>query len=160
MENMKTKYLCLSIDSNYNSDLYVDVVENVNDAVKTLLHREINEGDGLSVAISKDGCKTRITLSDGNIDDEYFVVAEMIPMPTNRYAVAWWHAYDGVGFDLKGSSDDIGEAAAALDFYVRNYIEDKYIPGDYEDGDTSITADLGHEWEMLQVIDLSKEVAL
>lgn len=153
------RFLLLSLDSEHYTDLSSDVVTSLDEAVGVLKEREKAAGhDNLTVTTSKDGVKARITLRDNDPTDEYFVVAEMMPMPEKRYAVAWWHAYDGVSFDLKGASDEITEAADQLDFYVRNYIDEKYLPDYYESGDTTITCDTDNEWEMLEVIDL-KEVA-
>ncbi len=151
------KFLMLSIDSESYTTLYKDIVDSVDEAVKTLLKRE-SEHEKLTVVTTEEEGKIRVTLSDGNVYDEYFVVAEIVPLPTKNYCVAWWHAYDGVSFDLKGASDDITEAADQLAFYVKNYVEDKYVPSDYKEGDTSVTCDTGNEWEMLEVLDL-REVA-
>ena len=156
-ERNMNKLLVVSIDSNHPSDLCVDVVENLDEAVMTLLHRESNEGDGLTVTTSEDSGKIRITLSNGDPDDEYFVVAEAIEVPKN-YTVVWWHAYDGVGFDFKGSSDDINEAQAALDFYVETYYDKKVLEG-YTKGDRFVKAVFNNEDEYLYLIDLSKEGA-
>ncbi len=164
MNNEKEKLLCLSIDSEHYTDLCVDLVKDVDDAVKTLLERESNCGDGLSVAVSKDGCKTRITLSDGNPYDEYFVVAEVFTVPADmKYCVAWWHGYDGVGFDLKGTAKTKLDAVDMLHFYVTNYWED-YDLDDYCEGDCHQIVDTGNEWEGIELIDLdpseeAKEVA-
>ena len=151
---MENKLLVLSLDSNSYTTLYVDIAGSVDEAVKTLISREGDEGLHLSVAISKDGCKTRITLSDGNPDDEYFVVAEVMPMP-KRYFVAWWHAYDGVGFDLKGSSDNEDEAIGMLAHYVESYW-DEFDLDDYKKGDSSYVVDTGNEWEGIEVFDLKE----
>lgn len=144
----------MSIDSESYSTIYLDVVESVDEAVKTLLSREANNGDGLTVSISKDDCKTRITLSD-NQPDEYFTVAEVMPMPAKRYFVGWWHAYDGVGFDLKGSANTREEAMEMLDRYVNDYYLEEYKMAHifYEKGDSSFTIDTGNEWESIEVFD-------
>ncbi len=156
---MMENKLMLSMDSESYTTLYADLVESVKDAVITLMRREANDGDGLTVTVSEDGCKTRITLSDGNLD-EYFVVAEVMPMPKD-FAVAWWHAYDGVGFDLKGSADTEDEAKEMLHTYVENYWKGDYDLEDYKKGDGTLVVDTGNEWEGISVIPvkLLKEVA-
>ena len=151
------KLLCLSLDSNSYTTLYLDVVKDVDDAVKTLLSREANDGDGLTVCVSKDGCKTRITLSDGNPDDEYFVVAEVMPLP-KEYFVAWWHGYDGVGFDLKGSSNNRQEAIEMLHHYVKNYWKGEFDLEDYKKGDSFCCVDTGNEWEGIEVYSLTEVI--
>ena len=147
----------LSLDSTSYTTVYYDVVDSVDDAVKTLVSREANDGEGLTQAVSKDGCKTRITLSDGQ-PDEYFVVAEVMPLPKTNF-VAWWHAYDGVGFDLKGSSENKEEAIEMLTTYVNNYWKGEYNLGDYEEGDSSLVVDTGNEWEGIEVISLNDVTA-
>ena len=152
-----SKLLCLSLDSNSYTTLYLDVVEDVKDAVKTLLSREANDGDGLTVCVSEDGCKTRITFSDNDPKDEYFVVAEVMPLPKENF-VAWWHAYDGVGFDLKGSSDNREEAIEMLHHYVDSYWKDEYDLGDYKEGDLFCGVDTGNEWEGIEVYSLTEVI--
>ena len=150
----KEKFLCLSLDSNSYSTLYVDVVESADDAVMKLLSREANDGDGLTTTVSIDGCNTRITFSD-NKPNQYFVEAELMPMPKTNF-VAYWHAYDGVGFDLKGSSENREEAIDMLHAYVENYWKGEFDLGDYEEGDSSCTIDTGNEWECLEVFNLNE----
>lgn len=154
--NMENKLLVLSLDSNSYTTLYVDIVESVDEAVKTLLSREANDGEGLSICVSKDGCKTRITFTDGDPKDEYFVVAEAMPMPANRYFVAWWHAYDGVGFDLKGSAESEDDATDMLDSYVENYWKSDFDLDGYTKGQKSLIVDTGNEWEGVEIFDLKE----
>ena len=162
MENMEKNLIVVSIDSNHASDLFVDVVKDLDEAVATLLEREKNAGnEGLTVTTSEDGGKIRITLSDCNPIDEYFVVAEAFEAHKN-YAVVWWHAYDGVSFDLKGSSDSIVEAQEMLDFYFENYYvgDENIVEVFHEDGEPYAKVVYNNEDDYLQVIDLSKEVAV
>jgi len=150
------KMLVLSLDSSSYTTLYVDIAGSVDEAVKTLLSREANDGEGLSVCVSEDGCKTRITLSDGNPKDEYYVVAEAMPMPASRYFVAWWHAYDGVGFDLKGSAETKLGATDILNTYVENYWKDEYDLDNYKKGDSFCGVDTVNEWEGIELFDLKE----
>lgn len=149
--------LCLSVDSSSYTTLYLDVFEDADEAIKTLLSREANDGEGLSVAVSEDGCKTRITFSDGDPEDEYFVVAELMPLPKEHF-VAWWHGFDGVGFDLKGSSNDREDAIDMLNTYVENYWKGRYDLEDYEKGDLFCGVENGADWEGIEVYSLSEIV--
>ena len=155
------KLLCLSIDSNSYTTLYTDAVDTVDEAVKTLLGREANDGEGLTVSVTSENDRPIIEFSDEDPKDKYFVSAEVFPMPTKDFIVVYWHAYDGVGFDIIGSSDSLDEARKILHDYVQENIVD--IPEDYREGDASITADNGNGWEMLQILHYNnkdiKEVA-
>ena len=143
--------ICVSIDSESYTTLTTDVVSSVDEAVTKLLEREDNPSLKLSIE-EKDG-SARITLEDGV---GYFVVAQVFDVAEKKYAAVWWHAYDGVDFDLKGMSNDFTEAKAQLDFYVTNFwVNDGYDVDDYENGDTFALTDTGNEWECIEIVDLS-----
>lgn len=150
--------ICVSIDSESYTTLYVDKVASVDEAVKTLLKREGNDTDlKLNIEDENNGV-TRITLTNG---EEYFVVANVFDMAPKRYATVWWHAYDGVNFDLKGASNDLAEAKSQMDFYIKNFWNEKgYTDEFYEEGSTFSVVDIGHEWECLEIVDLAESATL
>jgi hypothetical protein len=156
------KLLVLSIDSEQYTNLCIDVVESEEEALSVLIKREKDSGrEGLAINTIKNRDATWIEITDDSDEHNiYFLTAKVVDMPSEQYALIWWHAYDGVGFKVICCSDDEETVKMELDSYVRsNWDDELYSYEDYEEGDSSAIAENNgnKECEMLKVFNL-KEV--
>ena len=148
--------ICVSIDSESYTTLYADKVDSVDEAVRVLREREGNPDANLEIEDNYNG-STRITLTKG---EDYFVVAQVFDIPTERYAAVWWHAYDGVDFKIAGTSNNWSDAMEYLYKQIDEWKEDAFETQDYCEGDTSALVDTGVEWERIEIVDLAETVTL
>lgn len=141
--SVREKYLGVVIDSESYSGL-MKVFDASEERVRLWLESH-NDDDEAEVEWSNNRCSVR--------NGDYFQVGTMYRIPSEtRFVVLWWHAYDGVDFEIKGLARTKKEAIK-----IYNEVVDKMLANyEYDEYDNSargyFVGDTGTEWEVLKVV--------